>query len=1536
MNPRFVVEPETEGTVGLGEFTTFPQPPSPPLEDDQPRFVEIDEHTGLELPILRAGDPPGVLETIRNYLGIRQPKTTPLEIEAIEKGVSPYQIRKEIVGPGAANIEEIRRVVGRGFSGLTGGVADLVKGYSEDPETWPGAVTGAGAELVGFLVGPYKSAKLITGSRLAPTARGLRGVAQVMTEGGANLGLASALSSAVPSLMESDSLTEFTNDVAESAAMGALVGMLFPAMGAVPTRPLRVAVSLAVMDKVRAGAQQWFTIDDVIRGVKDGTIDSKALGEAAFSYLMDIYFTLKVPSMKKQLAGLDNAALREIASLNVTEAENTIVGMGRRGDIEPEPTEGITRHDLLRQYGGEQGFNDTFSRTRPIGGAAPPSPSDPMLVEAMFNKADSELSSLRSSSLKKVRQNLARAFLDTSAEVKKQLLEQGGDLGKEAVIHHDLVRGMSAKSDAIYAEAEKDIWGGLDKVETKLLDRMIQSRRTIAIDKHRAKVMLQAIQRALTGEAGLQEALDDVALLRGQAQRIEARADTALKQSILLEGQEKERARVVGQKVVQAENSVERAKRKVGSLKESLQSIRDIELLRDEARRISHREEAAATQAVKHEAVEKERARIATQAVREASVAVTKAKKAQDRASAQRHLTRTQERANLAWTEANRAAEKSVEAKRLQQLSFDKLLEAQRNMDNASGERQRIEADLQASESRLQESIALSEETNIEAKRLWAHAETVAREAEKLKKAHTASFLALDNARKAEDSFHNQAIELFGATKEAKESVDRAREEARRSRERLKEASEKIEHPGELGQAQHESYLDSLKTSSPETYAKLNERSDKYFAEWRKQLIALKDAGLISAESFTALDSVGDYSPRRFIQHMDPDRQYSFGGRTISVPDSGIKKLDTGSTRAMENNARLLLSDGIARTQRRIGRNKANVALLHLAEQVPENPVVKKLGPKESAPSESETIRVVIDGKQVRMSMPRDLAQQWVESDPAINAQMANIIGWASGSKILKPMATGLNPEFALTNMPRDMIHVWLTTHEYSPHFPVFAGQLSKDYAKTAKDAIFRTGAYADYINEGGGMTFLTHQGRITSATQGVWSDIQRVLGYLGETSEIWTRLALRNRAITNEKPGYEATWVARNYLDFSQGGWATKGVDTSVPYLNAAVQATRTVFRAGKERPGETIWKFAQLASIASGLYLANRLSNEEAWNAIPPREKVNNFIITTPLSYIDAEGNKRWLYFTVPKDQSQRVITTVFENLMAKQLGDPVDADQITQAVQDFIPIMPSEVLPPTLSAMLGYYANKDFWRNEDLWKGPAVTAREEYTKYTHPALVEFGQATGMSPERTAFVLKEFFTSGNIYTTAVGAGMGQIMQDQGKEGREQITEDMLRAVPFLRRTLKATQPYEPFRKQIEDVKLEDQTRTFVIQRDLDVLSEKFWRAKKQDKDAGGADRAVRQFIGQQSPQLHESLIGRHLFMGQVFEIPDRRFWMSLHAMSAEARAVVFWTRWMQGNEKEKKALMERAASIKGMVTGRFSLQFDKLKTAAARFEPE
>ena len=478
----------------------------------------------------------------------------------------------------------------------------------------------------------------------------------------------------------------------------------------------------------------------------------------------------------------------------------------------------------------------------------------------------------------------------------------------------------------------------------------------------------------------------------------------------------------------------------------------------------------------------------------------------------------------------------------------------------------------------------------------------------------------------------------------------------------------------------------------------------------------------------------------------------------------------------------------------------------------------------------------------------------------------------------------------------------------------------------TAKDTFLRKGRWVDYLDEGGGMTFLTHQGKPfkTMGKRGIYTAIkglQQALGYVGETSEIWTRLALRERALRQGKSPHEATWIARNYIDFNQGGNFAKALDTGIPYLNAGVQGTRGIFRALADRPTDTLWKFVQLAVLASGLYLANNLLNKECMDHITDREKVNNWIFSTPFRFTDKNGNKRYLYFKIAKDQGQRIACTIVENLMRKALGKEVNSDQIVQSVQDFIPIVPDQLMPPSIDGLMGYVANRDFWTRKDIWRGDKITPREEYTIYTHPALVKLGKATGWSPERLEYFLSQVFTRGNVYTSLVGGGLTLAMKDLPEKDKRKTTTEIVSRLPLIKRVFGVTPPYSVEEiKKLEKASMEESTRKHKQKRELTELANTYYRKLKDEKIK---DRSVlneiKVFIRKQPVEDRKRLVSWFKRYGIVYDIPDKSWWLNLAEMPPEARATVFWLKYLETEEADRKGLKRLAKRIPGLWSPRF-----------------
>lgn len=820
---------------------------------------------------------------------------------------------------------------------------------------------------------------------------------------------------------------------------------------------------------------------------------------------------------------------------------------------------------------------------------------------------------------------------------------------------------------------------------------------------------------------------------------------------------------------------------------------------------------------------------------------------------------------------------------------------------------------------------------------------------------------------------HGSAIEdLNAATKAIYGGINNTNHDyldvylyAKRSLEILK-TRPKFKFFGNKAKADFEQLLDSIPANAMKEITKRAEKNWKVYNNLAKDLY---NEGMLTKEGLAEITARGqNYSPREILEYLDPGSAGE-GGK-LSVPDSGLKTLsEEGSLKAVETDSALLLSQAITRTKTRIFKNRAAKALYDLAAKQPGNGLVKlarvirttKDGKPvyQPAPHGYEKTYAMINGVKKEMIMPTDMAKEWIKNDPLINSTLAETASILTGTKLLKAMATGLNPEFALTNFPRDLAFVWVNTQEYSNFAPKAALQMANDVLSSLgtasgfrpikgakaiisgedlsvvmKDMFNRKGWAKEYIARGGSMEFLTQQGRFAPKMKGHIGKLQDVMGYAGGTSELVVRIATMKRAYENMKKGGrtdheqmmdEAVFIARNYLDFSQGGYLAKAADPFSPYFNAAIQGTRGAARAVETNPKSTILKLSQMAGMAVGLTYANYHYNRECYLSIPPRDRVNNWIFTSPFWYTDKNGNKVWLYMRIPKDQTQRIVTAAAEYATAKSLGEEVDTAQITQASKDIVAVS----APPIYKAFKGYELNKDFYRGEDIWRGSREEIEKEqefYKNYTHDFYIKAGEKTGMSPERLKYAMSQFFTTGNIWTSAVGGGWNEIMRDLPEEQQEEITQELILKRPGIRKLFRHTDPYHKFSKEIKDVTIEERTKKFVMMRDFNDIVQRKLKGTAENKD-------IVAFI-KKNPKDAKVLKEYYKTAILLKDMPEKRYWKKLAKVPAAARARLFWSRWQDESPEERIKSLKTAKKISGFYSDAFNKKFGELRSQTMKEE--
>ena len=743
-----------------------------------------------------------------------------------------------------------------------------------------------------------------------------------------------------------------------------------------------------------------------------------------------------------------------------------------------------------------------------------------------------------------------------------------------------------------------------------------------------------------------------------------------------------------------------------------------------------------------------------------------------------------------------------------------------------------------------------------------------------------------------------------------------------------------------------------LEKLTPDRAQLVKDRARAYFEWMKKPLKDMLDAELISQEEYNNLAS-HNYRRIKLVDIFDRRYQAKVGKRKRTVYDSGVEALAKGrKTDIYEPSSEIMALEVFNRAYGRILNNEANRSLLDLARSDPKNPFVRYRTKGQSIPSGWQRIFVYEGGQRKAIYLSPDMAKEWITNNPEMSYRMGQFLRWISGSPVLRTFATGINWGFALANLPRDVMHTYFAARMfdgkewrgvYSSHLPIFIPQVSADLARTFTDAATRGKRYQKYIEEGGGMEFLVHQGRLFARGRRLESPLDKVqnfMGYFGETTEIMTRLAIRDRVIRrrareqgltmeqarkNKDITREATFAARDYMDFGQGGGITKAADNALPYLNAAVQGTRGLWRVARENPGTFAYKVAQIGAATTILYAAMReqapLTTEALQGDI---DMQNNLCIPwgDSFGFEDEKGQMRYPYWKVPLDPSQKFFKTFFEAAYDKTMGYEVDVDRVTNNLLEQSPVGVSS-LPPTVSGTLGYIQNRDFWLNEDIWRKTEKPfdwprSKEEFIPGRTPEFyVDVGEITGLSPERTRYTVEELTTSGTLWSYLLGKGYDELFADVPEEKREQHIAMVLSEIPIAKRFVGVTNPYSKYATEIE--------------KEADVISMEHWKQRREldrltegylfEKSVERVDvfKYIRSF---REPRVRDRLQDRFDFQYAVRSLPERSFWLRLQHLDPEIRARRYYAREQAASPEEREQLAKER-SIIGSAGGFFSDTF-------------
>jgi len=411
-------------------------------------------------------------------------------------------------------------------------------------------------------------------------------------------------------------------------------------------------------------------------------------------------------------------------------------------------------------------------------------------------------------------------------------------------------------------------------------------------------------------------------------------------------------------------------------------------------------------------------------------------------------------------------------------------------------------------------------------------------------------------------------------------------------------------------------------------------------------------------------------------------------------------------------------------------RNQAATKALAAAEKLGE---ARKL----EEPTK-DSLRVRIDGKPVHYEV----------DDPLLvdALTMLNFNGWQSPalrimSKFKRVLSFGvtLSPSFRVRNLLRDTVSA-LAISDHTGRNPlrniVDGWSATKEGSATdikllAGGGKVRFGALTDggravaakrLIRSGvDGSQILDTPAKVKKALGEAWHWYQE----MGDRGESVNRAVIYDRARAAGKSHLEASYEARDLLDFTMSGkWAAVRLLTqTVPFLNARIQGLYRLGRGAKANPQRFSAVTGAVALASVTLYLAQR--DDEDYKALPDYARDSYWIVKL--------GDKM-LY--IPKPFEIGALGTVAERSVELAVaGDDYRArDFATSLYSIAVDQLAMNPIPQAVRPALESAFNYDTFRGKpiDSEGQERLPPAQRYTSRTSAAAIAIGRATNTSPNQ------------------------------------------------------------------------------------------------------------------------------------------------------------------------------------------------------------
>lgn len=651
-----------------------------------------------------------------------------------------------------------------------------------------------------------------------------------------------------------------------------------------------------------------------------------------------------------------------------------------------------------------------------------------------------------------------------------------------------------------------------------------------------------------------------------------------------------------------------------------------------------------------------------------------------------------------------------------------------------------------------------------------------------------------------------------------------------------------------------------------EKFLEATKRADRFFEEQIRTLDLLLRDGVISADQHKKLSRF-EFSPIRgvdkglnpvgeLLNTVDPvmTRLIDESGNTVSVRSSGIQELSKGEMDRLLMRPDDFMGQFIIRAHKTARKNRANQSLAKLAKQEGVG-FIKAKRPKGAEGRAYVEIDYFEQGKPKRFYMRKDMFDIY-NADPyqlGTAKTLMDFVSTFTGVKLAKTGITGaLNPFFAATSLARDTVFAFMNAGTgagkgalYTMN-PARLKRFTKDMLDGLDTALFRfepqnKKIIDEAIDQGLGFEFLAQPSVVPIkrkfdftegfAAKGVptlgsqpkalraLGEIRKASNYLNVGVELGVRLGIRNTFLNDEfaKKGFltaedftNATFAARDVIDFSRRGTVSSLVDDAAMYFNAGVQGAMSGVKAAKTNPRVFAEKVGAFLGISGAVAVGNAVMYPEDWEKIHPQVKARNLVFLTPFTRQDIDGNVRRTYYKIPVDHTLMPFHSFMQGATTQYLkGTPPDEtmrhymnpslleglpESILEGVKTSAQSTVGDLAPgpdanPGLKAWMALAQNKDIWKGQDIdprkykpflpesqfrteseTDEPTSLFSRDIATTVNPALRTLGVSDGVSPARLDVAISAIFPR-NIYTELLGAGYEELTSAFTEEERRKMS---------------------------------------------------------------------------------------------------------------------------------------------------------------------